>query len=89
MDDEVDRVLSSLVSVSSVVSSSSLVAVIRAELGVSRGELAGILGVSRGTVQSWELGRRAPTEHAERYMRLVLAWKRLTGELPEAGGPWR
>lgn len=45
---------------------------LRAKLGLSQQALAGKLGVSRNTVNRWEMGTRAISPMAERLIRTLL-----------------
>jgi len=47
------------------------VKVIRERMGVSQEKFAGVLGVSKRTVENWEQGRRHPTGTARTLLRIV------------------
>lgn len=54
---------------------------IRVAYGVSQGDVASVLGVSRLTVSMWERGQTEPkTEHAERYAALLDSMSRAKTE---------
>lgn len=44
---------------------------IRAKMGLSQAAFAGLMGVSRRTVQEWEQGRRHPSGPAEALLRIA------------------
>jgi putative transcriptional regulator len=44
---------------------------VRARLGVSQGEFALMIGVSRRTLQNWEQGRRRPVGPAKALLRVA------------------
>lgn len=46
---------------------------IRAQLNISRGEMAKVLGTSVDTIKSWELGRRNPTGLAAKVLVTIQA----------------
>ncbi len=46
---------------------------IRERIGISQGQFAAMLGVSKRTVENWEQGRRHPTGPARSLLRIVEA----------------
>ncbi len=53
----------------------------RGRVGLSQAEFAGLLGVSKRTLQEWEQGRREPTGAAKALLRVVYAHPEVLLEL--------
>lgn len=52
----------------------------RSELGLTQSAMAEKLGVTRHTVESWEQGRRTPTETALKLLEFILAAEEKTSK---------
>ncbi len=55
----------------------ALALTVRRKMGVSQDRLAEILGISAGTLRSWEQGRRRPTGAAQLLLRVAAAHPRI------------
>ncbi|MBB3282316.1 MULTISPECIES: DNA-binding transcriptional regulator [unclassified Roseateles] len=53
----------------------------RARTGLSQADFAGLLGVSKRTLQEWEQGRREPTGAARALLRVAMAHPEVLLEL--------